>query len=95
MLEPLELQKLAREVFSKQLPEVELEDLSTEAFVGSDGDEKLRVTLLFDPEAFEAITGDGALNLLLAMNDALQGAGEDRFASIEYATTDDQPVDEE
>lgn len=95
MLESSELQKLARSVFAEQLPEVTLEDLSAEAFVGSDGDEKVRVTLTFDPKAFEAITGEGALNLLLAINDALQDAGEHRFASIEYATTDDLPVDEE
>lgn len=95
MLEALELQKLAREVFAKQLPEVALTDLTTEPFVGGDGDEKVRVTLLFDPQAFEAITGESALTLLLAMNDAMQVAGEQRFASIEYATTDDVPVDED
>ena len=55
----------------------------------------LRVKLLFDPQEVEAITGDDALSLLLALNDALQNAGEERFASIEYATTDDLPYDEE
>ena len=95
MLESQELQKLAREVFERQLPDVVLENLSAGSFVGSDGDEKVKVVLLFDPQAFEAITGDNALSLLLALNDALQGAGEERFASIEYATTDDQPVDED
>jgi hypothetical protein len=95
MLESNALQKLAREVFAAQLPDVALEDLSAAAFVGSDGDEKVRVTLLFDPQEVGAITGDKALDLLLALNDALQGAGEERFASIEYATTDDLPSDEE
>jgi hypothetical protein len=95
MLESLELQELARAVFAKQLPDVELEDLSAEAFIGSEGYEMLRVKLLFEPQEVEAITGDDALSLLLALNDALQGAGEGRFASIEYATTDDLPFDEE
>lgn len=95
MLESPELHKLARQVFAKQLPGVALEDLSTEGFIGSEGDEMLRVKLLFDPQEVEAITGDDALSLLLALNDALQGAGEQRFASIEYATTDDLPFDEE
>ena len=95
MLEPFELQKLAREVFARQLPEVALTDLTAEPFFGSDGDEKVRVTLLFDPQVVEAITGESALTLLLAMNDAMQIAGEERFASIEYATTDDVPVDED
>ncbi len=95
MIESIELQRLAREVFAKQLPDVELENLSAEAFVGSEGDEMLRVKLLFDPQEVEAITGDNALSLLLALNDALQNAGEERFASIEYATTDDLPYDEE
>lgn len=95
MLETSDLQKLARRVFAQQMPKVRLEDLRAEPFIGSEGDDKLKITLLFTPEEVGAVTGDNALKLLLAMNDALQLKGEERFASIEYATTDDVPFDED
>lgn len=95
MLNAPELQKLARKIVKKRMPTVRLDDVVAENTTSSDGDPSLRITLVLTPETVDAITGEDALNLLVEINDGLRREGDERFASIEYATADDVPVDED
>jgi hypothetical protein len=52
----------------------------------SEGNEALRITVVLKPEASGKFTGDQALDLLVDVQQALQGAGEQRLPIIEYAT---------
>lgn len=95
MLESVELQKLARDVARKNLPTVELEDVQAEAIVSSDGEDALRITLVFSPDSTGAISGDASIAILMAIHDALLALGDQRYPIIEYATSDDVPVEED
>ena len=95
MLETPELQKLARKIMGKRLPEVHLDDGLTEPFTSSDGEDALRITFVLTPESVGAISGEESLKLLVAIKDALWGMGEERFAIVEYATADDVPFEED
>lgn len=89
MLESPQLQKLAREIVGKRMPKVELEDVFTVPITDSEGEAALRITLVLTPESVGAITGEDALKLLVALKDELYRQGEERFAIVEYATSDD------
>ncbi len=95
MLEALELQKLAKEVFHKRLPSIHLNDVLTQPITDSDGEAALRITLVLTPESSGAISGQDGLKLLVAIREALSRKGEDRFPIVEYATADDVPYEED
>ncbi len=95
MLEARELQDLAKAIFGKRLPSVQLDDVFAEAITGSDGEAALRITLVLTPESVDAISGEEALKLMVAIRDALVREGEERFPIVEYATADDVPVEED
>lgn len=73
----------------KRLPSLHLDDVVTEAMTSSDGDAALRITLVLTPESVDAISGDDALKLLVAIRDGLLREGDDRLPIVEYATADD------
>jgi hypothetical protein len=50
------------------------------------GTDALRVTIVIPDSAAGKIDGEQGLNMLGAVQDRLQRAGEDRFAYIHYAT---------
>jgi hypothetical protein len=89
MLEALELQELARRIVHNRVPSVHLDDVLTENFTSSDGEDALRITLVLTPESVDAISGEDALKLLVDIRNGLVGAGEERFPIVEYATPED------
>jgi hypothetical protein len=95
MLNAPELQKLARKLVKERMPTVRLDDVVAENTTSSNGDPTLRITLVLTPESVDAITGEDALKLLVDINDGLQRQGDERFASIEYATADDLEDEED
>jgi hypothetical protein len=95
MLETNKLQKLARDIVLRRLPEIKLDRVSTEDFTSSAGEPAVRITLVLTPESVDTISGDDALKLLLDIHDGLAREGEERFPVLEYATADDVPIEED
>lgn len=89
MLNEPTLQNLARSIVLKRLPSVHLDNVLTEPMTSSDGDAALRITLILTPESADAISGEDALTLLVAIRDGLVREGEERLPIVEYATADD------
>jgi hypothetical protein len=53
------------------------------------GAEAWRVLIVLTPDAVSRISGDAALENLVALQKGVQGAGDDRFAIVEYATEEE------
>lgn len=84
----LDLKKIDRIVVAvaKRNMRGEVVRVMSEPTSDSRGEDALRVTIVIKPGAADRITGDAALDTLVGIQDALQDAGEERFAIIEYAT---------
>ncbi|MBA4161328.1 MAG: hypothetical protein C0515_04460 [Novosphingobium sp.] len=95
MLETLKLQELARRIFAKRLPSIQLDEVQAAQFTGSDGEPALRIKLVLTPESADAISGEDALKLLAAIRDELVQIGDERLPILEYATADDLPTEED
>ena len=53
------------------------------------GRDALRVTIVIKPEAVPKLEGDDLIEALVRIQERLQGAGEERFASVRYLTQQD------
>lgn len=85
MLDSQAITQIARKVASAQVA-AGLERVVTEPATDSEGNEALRITLVLKPDAAKKLTGDEALDLLVAIQQKLRAAGEERFPIVEYAT---------
>ncbi len=86
MLDSNQISDIAGQVVRTKLSKAHLERIVTESATDSDGNEALRITLVFKPEAAKKLTGDNALDLLVGIQQKLQAEGEERFPIVEYAT---------
>ena len=89
MLEDFRINELAREVARAQAANANPERVFTRPTTDSLGNDALRITLVLPPSSVRALTGDEALDLLVALQRRLQEAGEERLTLIEYATEAD------
>lgn len=89
MLNDPQLQKLMTEIVNGRLPKVQLQQVMTDTFTDSKGEDALRITLVLTPDSVRELTGDETLDLLVEVQNSLQREGEDRFAIIEYATEEE------
>ena len=80
---------------NKRLPSVTLDDVLALPVTSSEGEAALRITLVLTAESADAISGEDALKLLIAIRDGLLREGEERFPIVEYATADDVPTEED
>jgi hypothetical protein len=58
----------------------------TEAAIGSEGQDAIRITIVIEPGAAAKPDGDAVLDTLVEIQDRLRDAGEERFPIVEYAT---------
>jgi hypothetical protein len=86
MLHDRRIIEIAERVAKAQIPGTGLERIVSEPATDSEGNEALRITVILKPETAEALTGDSALDLLVGLQNALRGEGEERFPIVEYAT---------
>lgn len=86
MLEFATIEAIAKRVAKGQVADAGLERVVTEPMTDSQGKDALRITVVLTPQAAQALSGDGALDLLVELQNALQREGEERFPIIEYAT---------
>ncbi len=89
MLNDPQLRKLTGDIVHGRLPAVELLRVLTEPTTDSEGNDALRITLVLTHEAVDSLTGEQTLKLLVDIQQAILGQGDERFPIIEYATEDD------
>ena len=58
----------------------------SEPAIASDGSEALRITLVIEPNAVEALKGGAVIDTLVEIHKRLLDEGEERFPIVEYAT---------
>lgn len=86
MLDFVTIERIATKAAKAQVPSEGLQRVVAQQTTDSEGKDALRITLVLTPEAVDEMTGDAALDLLVALQRELQKEGEERFAVVEYAT---------
>mgnify|MGYP003385677069 CR=1 FL=1 len=86
MLDFVTIERIATKAAMAQVPGTGLERVLINSVVDSDGNDALRITLVLKPEAVDSLTGDGALDLLLAVQQELSRQNEERFPIVDFAT---------
>ena len=86
MLDFVTIERIATKAAMAQVPGTGLERVLINSAVDSDGNDALRITLVLKPEAVDSLTGDGALDLLLAVQQELSRQNEERFPIVDFAT---------
>lgn len=94
MLDDLRITEVTRDVVQNQVAVPGLERVLTRPVIDSDGNDALRITLVWNPEAAEKLTGDNAVDLLVGIQERLEEEGEERFAIIEHATEEELATDD-
>jgi hypothetical protein len=95
MLDFVTIEKIAQKAAAHQVASPGLERVVAKPTTDSEGREALRITVVLRPEAVEALSGDAALDLLVALQRELQSKGEERLAIVEYATEEEMTEEEE
>lgn len=93
MLHDRDIAEIATRVAAGKVSEAGLERVITTPITDSEGHDALRITLVLKAQAASALTGDAALDLLVQLQQALRGKGEERLPIIEYATEDELKAD--
>jgi protein-disulfide isomerase-like protein with CxxC motif len=85
--------EVAAEVVGKRLPQARVESVNAEPTTDSEGNTAVRITIVLAPDTARSLTGDDALDLLVAIQQALQAAGEDRLPIVQYTTSQELALD--
>jgi hypothetical protein len=93
MLDSRRVSEFTERAFRKHVPQADLERVVAEPATDSEGNEALRITLVLKPDSAGELTGDQALDLLVAIQQTLRAEGEERFPIVQYAT--EQELDPE
>lgn len=86
MLDFVTIERIAAKAARAQVSDAGLERILVSPAIDSDGRDALRITLVLKPEAVRALSGDGALDLLVRVQQELANCEEERFPIVEYAT---------
>lgn len=89
MIEATDVARVTEEVARKNLGTSYVVRVSAEPMVDWTGAEAWRVLIVLAPDAVSHISGDAALDNLVGVQEAVQKAGDDRFAFVEYATEEE------
>lgn len=89
MLDEKRVREIAQEVAIANLASTNVTSVSSSPTIDLDGHEALRITIVIEPGAESRISGDAALDTLVGIQDRLRREGDERFAIVEYATTEE------
>src|SRR6266568_6501374 len=89
MLQPADIEREAIEVAKKNLGAKHVVRAIAEPTVDLDGDDAWRVTIVIEPEAVDAITGDAVLDNLVQLHERLRQYDDERQPIVEFATEDE------
>ncbi len=92
MLSLPQIDAVAADVAAASLPSGALIRAESRLYDGMDGDQ-LRVMVVVRDSEFPHITGQHALKLIWQLQQRLQADGEDRFATVEFATDEELAAD--
>jgi hypothetical protein len=93
MLSLEQVDRLVEEVARKILPASAILRVQSLPMANWVGDPAFNVLLVLSDEGARKVTGQHALSLLHAVQEALRSAGEDRFAHLTYATESELAAD--
>ena len=93
MIEPADVARIAEAVAREKLGAENVVRTAAEPMVDWTGAEGWRVLIVLAPQAVERISGDAVLDNLSLLQERLQGAGEERFGFVEYATEEELAED--
>ena len=93
MLDESRIAEVTADIAGSKLSDVHLRRVLSEEITDSQGEDALRITLVFDPDEMRRITGEEALDFLVAIQEKLSSEGEERFSMIEYATEQELAAD--
>lgn len=86
MIEQKKIDQIAAEVARKNLGAANVSHVTSEPTIGLDGEDAIRITIVIQDDSLPKITGDAAVDTLVDLRDRLHAAGEDRPATVSYAT---------
>lgn len=86
MLDLNQVDAIAREVATKHLAALGVEDVASQITVDSRGNDALRITITIHSADRASGSGDAVLDTLSEISVRLQEAGDDRFPIIDYVT---------
>jgi len=89
MIEATEVAQIAEDVARRKLGAGNVVRATAEPMVDWTGAEAWRVLIVIAPDAISRISGDAAVDNLVALQKTVQRAGDDRFAFVEYATEEE------
>lgn len=86
MITPDEVNEIAAAAARANLTAQVVQRVFSEPVTDSRGEDALRVTIVVDPSSIETIEGSALLQTLVQIRRDLENAGEERSATVEYAT---------
>jgi hypothetical protein len=93
MLEPAQVDDLVYKTASGVLkPPAGVERVVSQPMADQWGAKALHITIVLKPGSFDTLSGEQAIDNLMAINKALQAANDDRFAHISDTTEEEEAV---
>jgi hypothetical protein len=83
------ISEIADEVAAEKLDGANVEAVSSESALDSEGRDAVRITIILKPGTAAKLEGDAILDTLVRIQQQLRKAGEDRLAIVEYATKEE------
>lgn len=93
MLELPQIDTIAADVMRTYLPPGAPARARSHLHWGIDSDDELQVTFVMEDRSFEHFMQGDILALLVSLQDRLRAAGEDRFATIHFASEEELAAD--
>ena len=93
MLSLPQIDVVAADVAAASLPSGALIRAESRLYDGMDSDDQLLVMVVIRDSEFPRITGQHVLELVHQLQQRLQADGEDRFATVEFATDEELAAD--
>src|ERR1700693_2359419 len=88
-LQPADIEREAVDVAKKHLGAKYVVRAIAEPAVDLDGDDAWRITIVIEPEAVDAISGDAVLDNLVQIHERLRQYGDERLPIVEFATEEE------
>jgi hypothetical protein len=79
----------------RKVADADIERIVTGPATDSQGNDALRITLVFKLDGARKLTGDQALDMLVNIQKLLRAKGEDRLPMIQYTTEDELDSEED
>lgn len=89
MIAQAKVRQIAGDVAKANLSRSNVETVESEDAVDSEGRDALRITIVVKPGTAEKFDGEKLLDTLVQIQERLRREGEERFATVEYATKEE------